>query len=43
MNKPVDLLYDEYIESYKKVNKCILENFGQETFNYCVRGRKNNK
>lgn len=27
-------------ESYKKVNKCILENFGQETFNYCVGGRK---
>lgn len=27
-------------ESYKKVNKAILEKFGQETFNYCVRGRK---
>lgn len=27
-------------ESYKKVNKAVLENFGQETFNYCVRGRK---
>lgn len=27
-------------ESYKKVNKAVLDNFGQETFNYCVRGRK---
>lgn len=27
-------------ESYKKVNKAILDTFGQETFNYCVRGRK---
>lgn len=27
-------------ESYKKVNKAVLDSFGQETFNYCVRGRK---
>ena len=27
-------------ESYKKVNKAVLENFGKEAFNYCVRGRK---
>ena len=27
-------------ESYKKVNKAVLDNFGQETFNYCVRGSK---
>lgn len=27
-------------ESYKKVNKAVLDTFGQETFNYCVRGRK---
>lgn len=27
-------------ESYKKVNKAVLGSFGQETFNWCVRGRK---
>lgn len=27
-------------ESYKKVNKAVLNSFGQETFNYCIRGRK---
>lgn len=27
-------------ESYKKVNKAVLDSFGQETFNYCVRGSK---
>lgn len=27
-------------ESYKKVNKAVLDSFGQGTFNYCVRGRK---
>lgn len=27
-------------ESYKKVNKAILNTFGQGTLNYCVRGRK---
>lgn len=27
-------------ESYKKVNKAVLDSFGQETLNYCVRGRK---
>lgn len=32
-----DMLLDE---SYKKVNKAVLDTFGQETFNYCVRGRK---
>lgn len=88
MNKNVEVLYDEYIESYDprvmlsklkksefiellmyaqdevgrmdsialleqenqelnerleyihKVNKAVLDNFGQETFNYCIRGRK---
>ena len=29
-------------ESYKKVNKSVLDNFGQETFNYCVKGGNNN-
>lgn len=24
-------------ESYKKVNKAVLDSFGQETFNYCVK------
>lgn len=33
-------VYMMEVESYKKVNRCILENFGQEAFNYCVRGRK---
>lgn len=32
--------YSMLEESYKKVNKAVLENFGQEKFNYCVRGRK---
>lgn len=32
--------YSMLEESYKKVNKAVLDTFGQETFNYCVRGRK---
>lgn len=30
-------------ESYKKVNKAVLDRFGQETFNYCVKGVNRNE
>ena len=30
-------------ESYKKVNKAVLDSFGQETFNYCVKGVNRNE
>lgn len=33
-------VYSLLEESYKKVNKAVLDAFGQKTFNYCVRGRK---
>ena len=29
-------------ESYKKVNKAVLDAFGQEAFNHCVKGGKYN-
>lgn len=35
-----DDVYNMEEESYKKVNEAVLYKFGQETFNYCVRGRK---
>ena len=39
LNLHIGEAYSLLEESYKKVNKAVLDSFGQETFNYCVRRR----